>query len=76
MRLLLFSFFLSLASLAQATPLPQLRGDAEATARIERMLDRMGGRERWAAAKSYYIRIASFIRARVSGKVKSGPGVT
>ena len=68
MRLLLLSFFLSLASLAQATPLPQLRGDAEATARIERMLDRMGGRERWAAAKSYYIKYRQLHSGRRVGE--------
>ena len=68
MRLVLFALFLSLASLVQAAPLPQLRGDAEAAARIERMLERMGGRERWAEAKSLYIRYRQLHSGRRVGE--------
>lgn len=67
MRLFLIALFLSLASMAQAAPLPQLRGDAEATARIEKMLARMGGRERWADGKSIYIRYRQTHSGRRAG---------
>jgi hypothetical protein len=55
MRLIFFALFLSLASVAQPAPLPKLNGDAEATTRIEKMLARMGGREKWAKTRTYYI---------------------
>lgn len=69
MRSVLFALFLSLASLAQAAPLPDLRGDAEATGRIEKMLGRMGGRERWADAKSIYIHYR-----QLSSRQRAGDG--
>jgi len=68
MRVILCALLLSFASILQAAPLPQLRGDAEATARIEKMLGRMGGRERWAETKSLYIRYHQFDSGRRGGE--------
>ncbi len=55
-----------LAAPAAGQPLAPLNGDAEATARIGRMLERMGGRAYWARVRGIYIRYRQY---------RSGPWV-
>jgi hypothetical protein len=57
MRLKLAACLVMLAALLPSVAwaqVPRLRGDAEAVAAVERMLERLGGREFWARARAVY----------------------